>query len=365
MPRVIQMLAAVASLSLAVPAATQAPAAVAQRPAGYPRSYDALIENARAERQVIVYANADTSEMAPVIQAFQRRYPGVVVRYADLGSIEMYRRFVAESRARKPSADLVWSSAMDQQVKLINDGLAQAYASPEKPALPPTAVWKNMGFGVTAEPIGYVYNRKAVSNPPTSHAALEATLRRDRRELIGKVATFDPARSNTGYLYLTQDYAITRDTRSLVEAIAATRPHLEITTEPMLRGVAEGKLTYAYNVIGSYAQERARRDPRIGVIFPRDYTIVMSRIAFIARDARHPAAAKLFLDFLLSREGQSLLARNSLWPARSDVRARRLPADQARPVRVGPQLLVNLDMLKRRNFLRDWNSLIASGAKTQ
>jgi len=354
--RVIQIVSVLASLTM--PAAT----AVAERPAGYPRSYDQLIAEAQAERQVIVYANADTAEMAPVIIAFQRRYPGVIVRYMDLGSNDMFRRFVAETRARRPSADLVWSSAMDQQVKLINDGYAQGYASPEKPALPPSAVWKNMGFGITAEPIAYVYNRKAIPNPPRSHAALEAMLRRDRGKLTGRVATFDPARSNTGYLYLTQDYAITRDTRSLVEAMAATRPLLSTTTEPMLRGVAEGKLSLAYNVIGSYALERARRDARIGVIFPQDYTIIMSRIAFIAREARHPAAAKLFLDFLLSRQGQSLLAQHSLWPVRTDIRARRLPAAQARPVRVGPQLLANLDRVKQQRFLREWNAALASGA---
>ncbi len=357
MQRVIRIMALLASL--VAPATT----AVAERPTGYPRSYDQLIAAARAERQVIVYANADTSEMAPVIVAFQRRYPGVTVRYTDLGSNEMYRRFVAETRARKASADLVWSSAMDQQVKLINDGFAQAYASPEKPALPASAVWKNMGYGITAEPIAYVYNKKAVPNPPRSHAALETMLRRDRRALMGKVATFDPARSNTGYLYLTQDYAITRDTQSLVEAMAATRPLLATTTEPMLRGVAEGRLAIAYNVIGSYALERARRDPRIGVVFPQDYTIILSRIAFIAREARHPAGAKLFLDFLLSRQGQSLLARHSLWPVRTDIRARRLPAAQARPVRVGPQLLVNLDRLKQQRFLRQWRETLASGAR--
>ena len=357
MRRVILMMAGLASLT--APAAT----AVAERPSGYPRSYDTLIADAQAERQVVVYANADTAEMTPVIIAFQRRYPGVTVRYADLGSNAIYGRFVAETRARKPSADLVWSSAMDQQVKLINDGFAQAYASPEKPALPPSAVWKNMGFGVTAEPIAYVYNKKAIANPPSSHAALEAMLRKDRKALTGKVATFDPARSNTGYLYLTQDYAITRDTRSLVEAMAATRPQLSITTEPMLRGVADGKLSIAYNVIGSYALERARRDARIGVIFPQDYTIVMSRIAFIAREARHPAAAKLFLDFLLSRQGQTLLAQHSLWPVRTDIRGRRLPAAQARPIRVGPQLLANLDRLKQQRFLREWHAVLASGAQ--
>jgi iron(III) transport system substrate-binding protein len=339
--------------------------AVAQRPTGYPRSYDQLISDARAERQVRIYGNADRAELLPVVAAFRKRYPGVTVLYADLGSTEMYRRFVTETRARRMSADLVWSSAMDLQVKLINDGFAQGYASPEKPALPPVSVWKNMGFGVTAEPIGMVYNKRLIpaARVPRTHAALEAMLRQNRRAFTGKVTTFDPARSNVGYLYLTQDMATTRDTRSLLGAIAATRPVLSLTTGPMLRGVAEGRQAIAYNVIGSYALELARTDPRLGVAFLQDYTLVTSRIAFIAREAAHPSAAKLFLDFLLSREGQSLLAKRSLWPVRTDVPARRLPAAQARPIRVGPQLLVNLDRVKRQRFLRDWTAILATGAQ--
>lgn len=341
-----------------------APAA-AQRPAGYPRSYDALIAEARAEGGVRVYGNADAAAMAPLIAAFRRTYPGVVVRYHDLESSDIYRRVVAEKRARAASADLVWSSAMDLQAKLINDGYAQAYLSPERPALPPAAVWKNMGFGVTAEPVAFVYNRRLIPPAlvPRTHEAFERLLRDRRRALTGRVATYDPTRSNVGYLYLTEDYAITRDTRSLLAAIAATRPLLSRTTGPMLDAVASGRAALAYNIVGSYALTRARRDPRIGVVFPRDYAIVTSRVAFIARDARRPAAAKLFLDYLLSRRGQQLLARQWLLPIRTDIRAPRLRGDRARPIRVGPQLLVNLDTIKRRRFLADWKAILAEGAK--
>jgi len=335
------------------------------RPAGYPRSYDALIAAAKAEGGLTVYGNADSSELVGVVAGFHRLYPDIRVRYVDLGSIEIYRRLVGETRARRPSADLVWSSAMALQVKLINDGFGQSYASPEKPALPPQAVWKNIGYGVTAEPIGIVYNRKLIPDAqrPRSHAALEALLRTRRARFTGRVTTFDPARSNVGYLYLTEDLAITRDSRALMTAIAATRPVLAERTEPMLAAVAAGRQAIAYNVVASYALEQAKRDPRLGVVLPSDYTIVSSRIAFIARQARAPASAKLFLDFLLSRRGQSLLAARSLWPVRADVPARRLPAAQARPIRVGPQLLVPLDRITRQRFLRDWQAILA-GAPT-
>lgn len=336
----------------------------AQRPPSYPRSYDALIAAARAERGVRVYGNADAAAMVPLIAAFRRTYPGVTVRYEELESRPIYDRVVAETRAGRPTADLVWSSGMDLQAKLINDGYAQAYQSPERPALPPAAVWKNMGFGVTTEPVAIVYNRRAIASAqvPRTHEALERMLTDRRAALTGKVATYDPARSNVGYLYLTQDYAITRDTRSLLQAIAATRPWVSRTTDAMLDAVADGRVAIAYNVVGPYALDRARRDSRIGVVFPRDYTIVASRVAFITKAAQRPAAARLFLDFLLSRTGQTLLAREWLLPVRSDVRAPRLARDQARPIRLGPQLLVNLDSIKRRRFLADWRDILANGA---
>jgi iron(III) transport system substrate-binding protein len=346
------------TVGLATPAA-------AQRPAGYPRSYDNLIAAARAERVVRVYGNADATAMAALITAFRRSFPGVSVEYNDLQSTELNRRFVAETRARRPGADLVWSSAMDLQAKLINDGYAQAYLSPEKPALPQTAVWKNMGYGVTAEPVALVYNKRLIApaQVPRTHEAFEHLLRNRRSALRGKVATYDPARSDVGYQYLVEDFAITRDTRSLLQAIAATRPLLAHTTGPMLDAVASGRAAIAYNVVGPYALSKARADKRVGVVFPRDYTIVASRVAFIARDARQPAAAKLFLDFLLSRTGQTLLARQWLLPVRADVRAPRLAPGKARPIRVGPQLLVHLDTIKRRRFLADWNAILTEGAK--
>ncbi|KQR87617.1 ABC transporter substrate-binding protein [Sphingomonas sp. Leaf343] len=352
-PLLLSMLMVVA----AVPAA-------AQRPAGYPRSYDALVAEARVERGVRVYGNADAAAMTAVIAAFRRTYPGVIVQYRELESSDIFRRVVAETRAHRPTADLVWSSAMDLQAKLINDGYAQSYQSPEKPALPPAAVWKNMGYGVTAEPVAFVYNRRLIpsASVPRTHEAFERLLRERRSALTGRVATYDPARSNVGYLYLTEDYAITRDTHSLLQAVAGTRPLLSRTTGPMLDAVASGRAAIAYNVVGPYALTRARKDPRIGVVFPRDYVLVASRVAFIARNARRPAAAKLFLDFLLSRTGQGLLARQWLLPVRADVRAPRLGADRARAIRVGPQLLVNLDSIKRRRFLADWTAILSEGA---
>jgi iron(III) transport system substrate-binding protein len=329
--------------------------------------HDRLAAEARAQREVIVWGNADASAVAPLVDAFAKRHPDLVVRYTDVDSTRIYDRIVAAEGRGEAVPDLVWSSAMDLQAKLINDGHAQHYVSPEKGALPRTAVWKDMGYGVTAEPVAIVYNKRLIApgDVPRTHQALAALLHARRAALTGKVATYDPARSNVGYLYVTQDQAMTRDTRALLEAIAATRPLLSPTTKPMMEAVASGRVAIAYNVVGPYAQQQAAADDRIGVVFPHDYTLVASRVAFIPRHAPHPAGARLFLDFMLSRTGQVLLARAFLPPVRTDLHDGRSALSQARPIRGGPQLFVNLDPVKRRRFLAEWDTILAEGADIQ
>lgn len=319
-------------------------------------------DEARREGEVQVYANVDGEAVAQLIAAFEARHTGVRVHFHDLTSDTLNARFLAEAKARKPGADIVWSSAMDMQAKLVNDGYALTYASPQSDALPEDAVWNAQSYKVTAEPVALAYNRDLIApqDVPRTHAALETLLTSRRDELAGKLVMYDPASSSFGYLLLTQDIAATRDTHSLIDAIGRTRPRLMTTTRSMLDALAQGEAALAYNVVGPYAEQRAKADPRIGIVYPEDYTILTSRVAFIAREAPHPAAAKLFLDFLLSREGQQSLARAGLSPIRRDVSRVRLPAEQVRPIPGGPRLFVNLDPIKRARFLAQWNAALAN-----
>lgn len=333
--------------------------AAAVPPKGYPRSYSAIIEAARRERTLVVYSTTGERDVAKLLDKFRRQYPFIQLDYREIQSGELYQRVVSESRARKPTGDIAWSSAMDLQIKLVNDGYAQAYASPEKPHLPAWAIWKNEAYGVTAEPIVFVYNKVLVppGDIPSNHQELLRLLRSKPPFYRGRVAVPDPERSGASYLHLTQDELANRDLWELAEEFGAVGTTRFRSSRQMLDSVAEGRSLIAYNVIGSYAMEWQSRDPRIRVVMPRDYTLVTSRIAIIPNEARHPNAAKLFLDFLLSRRGQSALSDQYMNPARGDVPVHHgsspAPAS-ARPVRVGPTLLANLDQLKRRRFLAGW-----------
>jgi iron(III) transport system substrate-binding protein len=333
-------------------------------PRGYPRSYADVVAAARREGTVVVYSTTDREEVRGALDAFRKRYPFLKVDYHELESPRLYERVIAESRARSATGDLVWSSAMDLQIKLVNDGYAQAYASPEKPNLPDWAIWKNEAWGVTAEPVVIVYNKRLVppADVPRTHDAFERLLRSKTDAYVGRVSTYDPRRSGFGYLQLTQDFHVRRgDVWSLADALGMVRARQHSSSRSLLAEVESGRSALAYNALGSYALKRATRNPDIGVVMPEDYTLVVSRIALISREARQPHAAKLLLDFLLSVEGQQELAAAYMAPSREDVRplagTKPRPAI-ARPVRLAPSLLANLDTIKRERLLARWQAAL-------
>ena len=112
-------------------------------PAGYPADYAQTIAAAKKEGKVVVYSALDTKAAQPLIKDFNALYPDIKVEYNDMNSTEMYNRFIAESASGQGGADVMWSSAMDLQVKLVDDGQAMTYVSPEASKLPSWAVYKN------------------------------------------------------------------------------------------------------------------------------------------------------------------------------------------------------------------------------
>src|SRR5664279_6437945 len=148
--------------------------AAAQVPAGYQASYADTISAAKKEGKVVVYSTTDTAAANPLIKDFQVLYPGISVEYNDMNSTEVYNRFISERAAGAGSADVLWSSAMDLQMKLVSDGGALTYASPEISHLPSWAVWKDEAYGTTYEPLAIVYNKRLLAGDeiPQSHADL-------------------------------------------------------------------------------------------------------------------------------------------------------------------------------------------------
>jgi iron(III) transport system substrate-binding protein len=83
--------------------------------------YPAKSGNAAAP-VLTVYSSLDEPLAQPMIRGFQDANPDVAVEYEDMLTGDIYDRIVRETDAGQKTADFAFSSAMDLQVKLSNDG---------------------------------------------------------------------------------------------------------------------------------------------------------------------------------------------------------------------------------------------------
>lgn len=313
---------------------------------------------------VRVLSTTDRVAAQGLIDDFELRHAGHRVDYVELNSADLYERVSAALRGGRAEADIAWSSAMDLQIKLVNDGAAERHVSPHADALPRWAVWKHEAYGTGVEPVGLLVRRDWAERegPPRTHAALAERLAADPKGLAGRVATYDIARAGLGYLLAAQDLMAHPQHWDLLRALGRCGAKLHTETRAMLEQVARGDAVLAYNVLGSYAQAFARQRTDVEVAYFSDYTLVASRVAFVVRGAPHAAAARRWLDHLLSPDGQRALARSGgQFPIRADVAAGApehppVLGVAARPISLGPGLLAHLDASKREALLRRWRA---------
>lgn len=317
---------------------------------------------ARAQTVVNVYSATDTIAVTELIAHFERANPGIDVAYTEFNTSELYAA-VAEGAG---TVDVVISSAMDLQAKLVNSGMAHAFHPPSARNLPDWAQWRDELYGFTYEPVAMVYNKAAFAGRrlPRTRSELAGMIRDEPDFFRGRVGTYDIRLSGVGYLFATQDAQRGYQFSRLAESFGRAHARTFCCTLEVVDRVASGELVYGYNVIGSYALGRAREDARVGIYLLDDYTLVMTRTAFIPESAPNKVAAAAFVDFLLSPEGQDTIASaSSLLPLVPRSAAQREMAEtlgtegrSLLPIRLGIGLLTYLDKVKKDTFLADWSA---------
>ncbi|MGF6230909.1 two-component system sensor histidine kinase TctE [Inquilinus ginsengisoli] len=324
---------------------------------------------AGGERTLTILGATDTPLFARFIADFQALRPEIRVVYQETDTLPMYQ--AASSGQLSPVPDLMISSAPDLQVKLANDGFAQAYASPWLDRLPHWAQWRAEAIGFTFEPAVIAYNPDLLSEAevPRSHAELIALLEAQPERFRGRVATYDIAVSGIGHLLASQDALISSNFWRLAAAFGRVDAKLSGSSPEMLDRIVSGELILGYNLLGSYAFARQAAGLRLGVVVPEDYALVMTRVALIPRAAPDAELARAFVDYLLSPRGQALAAGvtglgaimpdiSGPWSAGS-IAGKTEGALQ--PIPLGPSLLVALDERRRERFLQTWRRLVSDG----
>jgi iron(III) transport system substrate-binding protein len=178
------------------------------------------------------------------------------------------------------------------------------------------------------------------------------------------VTTYDAEKSGVGFMLVNQDAKLNPAFWDLVKAMGARGVNLQSSTGTMMERISSGENLIGYNILGSYALTRAKKDPSIGIVFTTDYNLVLSRLVFVAKNAKNPNAGRLWVDYLLSKRGQTITAEQAeLYSVRTDMTgkdsgvafAKELGA-AVKPIAVNADLLQGLDQTKRLEFLKQWQS---------
>lgn len=274
---------------------------------------DARVDKAREEQRIVIYGSTQLDHVNPVIERFKRKYPFLSVNYTRLASERLLSRILTESRAGAQVPDLLISTG-GNLLTITEKGLLTRYNSPERKGINDNHKDKD-GYwtGLYANLEFWGYNKKLVS---------AKDIPRSREDLLdprwkGKIGLDSGSAGTVRYMIdlhvlgqekgrafmqrlAKQDIQLRRGPSLIAELLAAG----EFAVVPIRDNTAYELMT-AGAPIDWFAFEP---------VIPQPSTPIG-----ITKAAPHPNAAQLFVDFVLSFEGQEILKSVGRYSTRNDV----------------------------------------------
>jgi iron(III) transport system substrate-binding protein len=259
-----------------------------------------LLPQARTEGKVVWYTTFADSDVDDMISAFQKDYPGVKVEALRLSADKLPSRLVTEQRGRKFNADVI-SADCEPVYQLIQVGTLTPYQVPQAPPLPKQLKNLPAGFGnaVYVLTSAIAYNPDGVKaqhlQPPLSIEDLTKPQWKGRFSIDpNAINWYESLISAMGH-----DKAL-----DLVRKLGDNNPRLVESHTQSLTEVQAGEPLAVANAYAYKAAALARKTPGRMAFSNTSPQPAAAALAEMARNAPHPAAAKLFLDWIMSAEGQ-------------------------------------------------------------
>ncbi|WP_329059371.1 ABC transporter substrate-binding protein [Streptomyces sp. NBC_01453] len=285
--------------------------------ADLPTKMTALVKQAKREGEVNWASWNPEAQMQPAIELFEKKYPGIRVKYTNIKAPDQVSRLKLEQAARKVSIDVANAGGltMTPAVKLAADVDWSKYGVGEKDIFAKNFVY------VWATPKVWAYNADAVKSAdvPRSWGDLLAP-----KWAGGKIS----AESRASFMTVWDLNASMGETKALAWAkkFAPLRPHYSPNLTQAEAPIESGQVSIGTSLISLVLAAKAKGAPV--EIAPVSPTSASESYLYVPEGAPHPAAAALLTSFLSSGEAQSLLAKtyNSRIPVDTDCSA---PGDNA------------------------------------
>ena len=283
-----------------------------------------LVAKAREEGTLTFYTSMATTESGPLAQAFEKKY-GVKVQLWRALSENVLQRALTEARGGRRSLDVVETNAPEVEA-LAREQVVAEFDSPHLADLPAWAIPSH---------------RRWASDRANLWVTGYNTGRVKRDELPVSIDGFaDPKWKGRLSIEATDDdwmYGVTQFMgeergREFFRRLAAQKPEMRKGHILVAQLVAAGELAVCLTVYSGNADSiKAKGGPIDWVAV--EPLVGRPQALALAKNAPHPHAALLFADFILSAEGQKLLADMGRVPS---SRTQKTLLDQHKSVMIDP-----------------------------
>jgi len=271
---------------------------------------------------IVFYTSIPKDIAVELIKLFNEKYPNVKVVLVRSGTGKLIAKLLAEIKAGKVEADVIWVADPASMNVLKEKGILLKWLPPEAKYIPkefrdPDGYW--IAGRVIMQVIAY--NTKLIKNPPQRWSDLinksyVETLPSPWRN--GKWLGM-PSPLYSGAVAVTV-YALTKKYGwSFFETLAKNGwVVFEKSNGVVLKGVLTGE--YPVGITLDYmVRMYQKQGAPVAMVLPKDGLVLIPSPIAITKTCKNLAAAKAFVEFMLSKEVQEYLAKKGIIPARVDV----------------------------------------------
>lgn len=268
-----------------------------------------------AETTTLMLYTSQSPEIAQqTVDAFNVKHPDIKVEWTRNGTSQLMNIMSAEREAGGIKADVLLIADQINLGMLKRDGVLLPW--PEAPVAGVNSQVYDKDFtffGTKLSTTGIVYNTQN-AKPVTSYAELMV------EENAGQIAAPSPLYSGAALVHM---HSILQDEK-LGWSYYERLNELDIAPEggngPALKAVAGGQMKYAVNIDADVLRAKRAGSP-VEFVYPAEGASYFAEPVAIVKGTEKVEAAKAFISFILSKDGQELAASQGYIPVLEGVAA--------------------------------------------
>lgn len=305
--------------------------------ASWSASVDDLYRAAKKEGTVTWYSSIKKSINQSVAKAWNKAYPGVKLYHVRKGTGDQVPAIEAERMAKRVRVDVMNNTDPATFLRWKREGFLASGKVPNDGKLAADHVDPQGNFRTLVIFLHPgVYNTKKIKAADAPRKLADLTSPKWK----GKTVSASPRTSGVEFpKYLT---AVNRYGWGFVKALADNGHLLQKSQGAVLRLVQKGERPVGVGNSSYRLFAAMKKGKPIAPIFYEDGTILITLRVATPKQAQHPNAAKLLINFLLSKNIQKLYVKNHFYSARADVGNPKLapPLSKIKTIRADDEQLI-------------------------